>query len=485
MSAFDNLNYGSASSLMGSTGNYDPTQFNAVGESLSQTPLANGAPISNDYSNDNRDSMDFKKQLRQANQDTANVYDDGDDNDDDHIVLNDGTKMKKVDDSHLATGMEAAAGFLTNYLAHMSDDASKAVAAGAMGAGQAVSIHEDMIKRQNMIKDLDNKTDSFGNPLYNSIDLMKWRDTGDTKDLIANQGKWLSDGNGWMHNDLTGQSRQIEGYQSRVPNLQHVDTGDSIQFVDAGGNVVNTIPKGMTPKDAAKLGANDSLDNSGDDGTGSGNAPIDSAHMKIVDPDGTEWTVATRKNGTPIVDAKTGMATVFDKHGRTSSRIYNQTYLQQSGQIAQNGLNAIDTFKKSGLNDYSGGSLLARGERSIGEAFKGTSSNIDSHIEEINGAIKAFYTNKLIQEGVRPTEELVREEVGQAGYLNKNNTPERNQQILDHYAGVFNTGVHAARLNQTHTSMDENNSSTAKRNPVTESAANAAKQGSKDHSNLW
>lgn len=261
--AWDNLNYGSASTL--GAGSYDDKQYNSVGEPLEQTPLNNGEPIANDYENDQRNAMDVKKSMHQAKQDTANVYDDEDENPDDYIVFNDGTKTKKVDDSHLTTGLKAATGFLTNYLAHMSEDANKAIAAGAEGAGKAVSAHEDLIKRQNILKDLDNKTDSFGNPLYNSMDIIKYGETGDLRDLTANQGKWTSDGNGWMHNTLTGQSRQIPGYATekaqQVRYLKNPDGTYSVvnPYTDKAGSTV-----GQAAPDY------NSLDDSGDDGTGEG-----------------------------------------------------------------------------------------------------------------------------------------------------------------------------------------------------------------------
>ncbi len=259
--AWDNMNYGSASSLVGQE-DFDKNQFNANGQQLSQTPPDNGAPIANDYSNDNRTSQDLKQQLRQAQQDINSVSP-ADDTDDDHILMNDGYKMSKVDDSHLATGMEAATAFLGNYLANMNTDMGKAIAEGSAAAGQAVSIHEDKIKRQEMIKNLEAKTDSFGNPLYNSIDLEKWRDTGDTKDLVANAGKWTSDGKGWMHNTLTGQSRQIPGYQGEE-KLTKVDLGDRVSFVNPNGVEVHSFDKGIKPGTVVP----NSLDSSGDDGTG-------------------------------------------------------------------------------------------------------------------------------------------------------------------------------------------------------------------------
>ncbi|MFW3388542.1 UNVERIFIED_CONTAM: hypothetical protein RF648_21385, partial [Kocuria sp. CPCC 205274] len=43
---------------------FDDTQFNTVGKPLSPTKPDNGAPISTDFSNDDRSAWDYKQQAR-------------------------------------------------------------------------------------------------------------------------------------------------------------------------------------------------------------------------------------------------------------------------------------------------------------------------------------------------------------------------------------------------------------------------------------
>ncbi|EHX9244016.1 hypothetical protein K3712_000546 [Escherichia coli] len=246
---------------LGTDLNYQDNQQNAQGQSLSPTPPANGGTISNDYSNDPRTAFDFKQQLRQANLDTQDAHDTTN-----KYVFKDGTSIKLVPDSRSDRAANAALQFGLSYFG-TDGDQNKAIANATSNMIGAIQYHDSMVKRQDMLKTLEDKTDQFGNPLYNPLDLAKWRDTGDTKDLIQNQGKWLSDGNGWMHNELTGQSRQIPGWsESKQQQLHYLKNPDGTYtavnpFTNKNFGTVGT---------SNGLGVN-SLDNSGDDGTGDEN----------------------------------------------------------------------------------------------------------------------------------------------------------------------------------------------------------------------
>lgn len=199
------FNYGSmAGQTLGLQENYQPQQYNATGQSLSPTPLDNGAPIANDYSNDQRTAFDFKQQLRQANLDTLGTQDTTN-----KIVMKDGYLIDKTPDSRIDMARSAAMAAGEAYFAHMGNR-EDAISASVLAGSQAVSNHADRIKREAMIPQLEAKG-------YNSLDIEKWRDTGNTKDLIANMGTWTSDGNGFMHNTLTGETKQIEGYSQTKP----------------------------------------------------------------------------------------------------------------------------------------------------------------------------------------------------------------------------------------------------------------------------
>ncbi|WBM71925.1 hypothetical protein OH773_06705 [Buttiauxella sp. WJP83] len=240
MSVYDYFNYGAGAQL-GVQPDYNQQQFNTQGESLAPTPPANNVPVANDYSNDQRTAQDYKQQARQAQIDTMGAQ-----NTDGKYVFKDGYMMDKTPDDRVSMGRNAAMAYMTNYLANMGDQ-NQAIAAGAMGASNAVAQHDARLKREGMLSQLE----STGR--YNSLDMAKWAETGDTKDLIANQGTWTSDGNGFMHNTLTGESKRIEGYQDQK-KLTQVDTGDEIHFVNDAGETIKVLPKNMTPEQKAEMG---------------------------------------------------------------------------------------------------------------------------------------------------------------------------------------------------------------------------------------
>lgn len=184
---------------------YQPSQFNAKGDSLSPTPT--GAPISVDADNDQRNSQQFKKDALQAQQDTAAAYDTTN-----KIVGSTGYHYDKIDETRAGQARSAAMAFAEGYLSHMGDQGA-ATAAGALGASQAVSNHAGALKRQSLIQDLESKG-------YNPIDIDKWVQTGDTKDLVVNKGSWKNDGHGTLYNDLTGETKTDPNYHDNTKPQQ-------------------------------------------------------------------------------------------------------------------------------------------------------------------------------------------------------------------------------------------------------------------------
>ncbi|HHB8426216.1 hypothetical protein [Klebsiella pneumoniae] len=470
----DNLNYGAGTQVLDTLPHFDPNQFNSIGQPTEQTPLQNNQPIANDYQNDQRDAMDVKRGMNQAKLDTLEAHDT-----EGKYVFKDGTIMDKTSDTRGSTAMQAAMGFFTSYMAH-SGDINEAIGAGAAGAGQAVSAHEDRIKRESMIPQLE------ATGRYQTIDMMKWAETGATKDLIANQGKWQPLGDGWEGNTISGETRRDPNYKPATPKLTHIDLGNRDVFVDEQGNEVKSYDKGQSPDVAAKSGADGSLDNSGDDGTGTG-GKADSSHMVITDPDGTVWHVAVNSRGTPIVDKKTGMATVYNENGETSSRVYNPTYTQQSGQLSQEINNNIDEITKNHSSDKTGSGIGSRISRAWSDVTGGNyTADTQAKFDTINDQMHALAVQKLIQEGVTPTEELVRAEIKRYGQLSINNSPEQNAAIMDKMKAASNAAYHAAEKHQTHTEMKDTDRSTPPNvAPTRASTATAAKVGKKDFSHMW
>lgn len=250
----DYFNYGQTSQGLATQQDYQNQQYNSKGDSLSPTPT--GAPITVDYNNDQRTPVDFKQQALQAQRDTMPAQ-----NTDNKIIGQSGYAYDKIPDSRADRARQAAMAFAEGYFSHMGD-ASQAGAAGGLAAMNATAQHEGMLKRQTLIHDLESKG-------YNPIDIDKWIQTGNTQDLVTNKGSWTSDGKGYLHNTLTGEVKQVPGYQAPAEKLTHVDLGDSIGFVNQSGQVVNRVAKGSKPVSTATgsdsgIGLDDDEANSND-----------------------------------------------------------------------------------------------------------------------------------------------------------------------------------------------------------------------------
>ena len=264
---FENMNYGVGTHVLDTQQPYNDNQQNQLGQPLATTTPSGTIPAS-DPNNDGMTDFERKAAAQRAKRDTLAAQD----IDDSKYVFQDGSVMDKTPDTRKSVAISGALSFAAGYFSHMGNQ-DEAIASGTQNAGLTISAHEDRIKRENLLPSLESQTDQFGNPLYNPVDMMKYVETGDSNDLVKNQGKWLSDGQGWMHNSLTGQSRQIAGYKTEAPKLTQIDLGNRVAFIDEQGNEVHSFDKEQTPDQAAKSGANDSLDidNSGDDGTGVNN----------------------------------------------------------------------------------------------------------------------------------------------------------------------------------------------------------------------
>lgn len=172
--------------------NYDDQQYNTLGKPLAQTPPSNNAPIANDPNNDKRTAFDHKSQLLQA-QATVSRLQGQDDNPNVYTGRN-GFKYDLVDDSRAGQVRQAMQGYLTASLAGKSP--GEAANYASEGVSQLIATG----KRQSMIKNLEE--DPAG---YNQLDIQKYIQSGEIKDLTANMGKWdIKDG--YKVNDLTGEA---------------------------------------------------------------------------------------------------------------------------------------------------------------------------------------------------------------------------------------------------------------------------------------
>ncbi|EBU8272207.1 hypothetical protein DLL80_23860 [Salmonella enterica subsp. enterica serovar Newport] len=233
---------------------YNPTQSNVLGENLAPTAGYSDQLPALDFENDGRTAQDWKQQARQANIDADPNPDVDSDN---YYVTAKGNKYQKVSNTKVDQVMEAVGAFLSTSQATGNDGAA------AMAAGKAVYNLEGRAKRFNQIDKLE------ATNRYNDIDIAKWIETGDNADLTRNAGKWQNMGNGMEANTLTGETRMIPGYQ-QTPKLKQVNLGDRVAFVDAQGNEVKSMAKGVAPKEGDLNGGGsiglDAIENEGGQG---------------------------------------------------------------------------------------------------------------------------------------------------------------------------------------------------------------------------
>lgn len=324
MAVQDILNNGNYNFQLPTQEDYQPSQFNAKGDSLSPTPT--GAPISVDADNDQRNSQQFKQDALQAQQDTAAAYDTTN-----KIVGSTGYHYDKIDDTRIGQARSAAMAFAEGYLSHMGDQGA-ATAAGALGASQAVSNHAGALKRQSLIHDLESKG-------YNPIDIDKWIQTGDTKDLVVNKGSWKNDGHGTLYNDLTGETKTDPNYQSNTKpqQLHYLKNPDgTYTAVDpvtnqvVGGNVGQAKP---TTDNGGDIGLDDVDNNPAfkEDGNGG-----------VLKLDGYD------KNHNPkYVAASTKEADAYYNRGTTQAPDANQ-------QLVSDDLTTVNSASDDQLDKFTG-----------------------------------------------------------------------------------------------------------------------------------
>ncbi|EBS6328151.1 hypothetical protein FBR42_13770 [Salmonella enterica subsp. enterica serovar Hull] len=169
---------------------YNPTQSNVLGQPLSPTPTAAGLPAV-DPVHDTRTPQDIKQQATQANLDTLAAHDTKDKivNPSTGYIFNTAPTDRK---NQLITGILA---YGTSYLAGENEGVALS------RAGQAVNSQIAMNKRQALIPGLIQKG-------YADVDIQKYLETGDPKDLLTNKGKVNIVGDRSV-NELTGETKDL------------------------------------------------------------------------------------------------------------------------------------------------------------------------------------------------------------------------------------------------------------------------------------
>lgn len=203
---------------------YNSNQHNTLGKPLAQTPPSNNAPIANDPNNDNRTAFDHKNQQIQAQATVSRLR--GDQSNDSTYVGRNGFKYDLVDDSRAGQIRQAMQGYLSASLS--GADPGKAATLASQGVSKLIATG----KRQAMIKDLE--SDPAG---YNQLDIQKFIQTGEIKDLTANMGKWeIKDG--YKVNSLTGEAIPVgltaaQEQQYKLQSEQQAETQRHNQATEA------------------------------------------------------------------------------------------------------------------------------------------------------------------------------------------------------------------------------------------------------------
>lgn len=245
---------------------YDSNQFDAQGNNLNFTPPANGAPITTDYANDSRSPLDFKQNLLEAQKDTSALrqFDPNK-----HIQGRNGYLYQKGDYSREAEANAVAQGAFDAYFATEGDWMQTGVyVSGVVNQMKGRKEREEQIPYLSSLKKAD------GSYKYSDMDIDKWRDTSDIKDLTANQGKYLNVGNGMLVNDLTGES--VQSYdpiqleaQKAAARAQFTNKSETphIHYITNQDGTTTAIDE-RTMQPVANINKHGQMDNSGDDGTG-------------------------------------------------------------------------------------------------------------------------------------------------------------------------------------------------------------------------
>ncbi|EEO8179066.1 hypothetical protein G7D34_003697 [Salmonella enterica] len=405
---------------------YDPTKSNVLGENLAPTAGYSNELPALDFSNDTRTAQDWKEQARQANID-ANPNPDIDD--DSMYTSTAGNRYKKVNNSRADQVLAAVGAFLS------TDIATGNGGAAAQAAGKAVYNLEGQAKRFSQI----DKLEATGR--YNTIDIDKWIETGDNADLTRNAGKWQNMGNGMEANTLTGESRQIPGYQVQT-KLRQVNLGDRVAFVDANGNEVKSIQRGAAPKAGAvgveggSIGLDDieAQDNSGyqfengqwvqhtTDAHGRPQTKVAGVQMQKLlneqqsagqqNPQQAQMskdlsTLTTAANSGQV-DTFTGLKSNLPD---TAINLYNQTQGTPQERDAYNAANRIDGYmqnqgvgaaKEMGLSGINTIDEAKRAFASMPRLDRSSSAALARSITDINNYVQNFNAQKARSAGATP-----------------------------------------------------------------------------------
>lgn len=362
-------------------------------------------------------------------------------------------------------------------------------AAGIAAAAATWMGNSDRQHRQQQIRHLEEKG-------YKGKDIQAWIDTGDHRFLAEEKEKYLNVGGGLVFNTQTGEYMDKPGEAagdtapmtrkdgSKV--LIRIDPKTQKPIIDpttGGPEIVREVDQTVTPTGTGTGGRGsvarrwdflpDTMRNQGgiwyiDKQDQDGNivtVPAPSHMAKgaqqngaqggnpaVVTVRGKQMIIQRKGNGTPVTDNKAGTILVSDPDtGETEWVSASTVKTEVAGFQANSGLEVVKRFRDTGVLKLSG-SGWKNFSREVGDALGlSTQSDFTNKLEEMNGALKANVEAILFVElnGNKPTEAQIDAAVGQLGWLDKNNSPERNEEILKKYEAYFNRSINMAEKMRT------------------------------------
>lgn len=369
-----------------------------------------------------------RRDLAQANVDaSATAY-----NPETQYKTKSGYTYTKPNESHWNDSMLGMLGWMSGYL--VNGNAGE----GMNGAFQAVANNENINHRFKQIDHLESKG-------YNPKDIDNFIQTGDTKQLVQNKAQWQAAGSGIIYNPQTGESKYLgTGSSQAAKNIERtVDLGDKVRVYYVNGGSED-IPKADNSRrySSNRFGVYDTKTGqqiSSGDGTEFDGDSADK--MQYTDPDGKVWNVAKRANGTPIVDAKTGIAVVIDENGQTSSRTINPVKMEASSIQANETKQIITDLENSGQLDLTGGyRFQSRGGQALGLS---TDTNLKNSLETANEGMKGQILAQLMVEsgGLRVTDNQLAAERHRIGVLDPEASPEYNKSVIERFKAYTNKAI--------------------------------------------
>lgn len=364
-------------------------------------------------------------------------------------------------------------------------------AAGIAAAAMTWMGNNDRQHRQGQIRHLEEKG-------YKGKDIQAWIDSGDHRFLAEEKEKYLNVGGGLVFDTNKGE------YVERPEGMGEQKDTAPVTFADGRKGLIRIDPKTQKPiidpqtnkpeivrytdEQATPTGTGtgsrgsvarrwdfmpDTLNNQGgvwyiDKQDQDGNivtVPAPASVVKgaqqngapgskpgVVTVGGKKMIIQRKGNGTPVVDAKAGTILVSDPDsGETQWVPATTVKTEVAGMQANSGLEIVKRFRDQDVLKLSGSGWKDLG-REIGDTLGfSTQKDFTNKLEEMNGALKANVEAILFVElnGNKPTDAQINAAVGQLGWLDKDNTQERNEEILKKYEAYFNRSINMAKKMRT------------------------------------